>query len=149
VQYLQDLLRKKSTGKVYTSQDTKLLAILAKQRQGQVPPPPPSGPLVNLQLAITHMPEATPELKALMKPCQPGTNSSKLKMDQWLLLKHMQPCALNCAPKETPMAPGHSSSSATLEGTKSTSFLVSFNAQLASQKCHLTPRLPRGPTLQF
>ena len=37
-----------------------MLAILASRRR-QGPQPPPAGPLVNLQQAITHMPEATPE----------------------------------------------------------------------------------------
>jgi hypothetical protein len=59
--YLQDLLRK-STERVYTSQDTNMLAIVARRRgQAQGPPPPPPAPLVNLQKAITHMPEATPQ----------------------------------------------------------------------------------------
>jgi hypothetical protein len=39
-----------------------MLALIARRRgHAQGPPPPPPAPLVNLQKAITHMPEATPQ----------------------------------------------------------------------------------------
>jgi hypothetical protein len=59
--YLQDLPFE-VTSEVNTSRDTKMLAMIAKRRsKAQGPPPPPPAPLVNLQKAITHMPEATPQ----------------------------------------------------------------------------------------